>query len=252
MGIEANVIRLNCTLPIAKAKNKLHIHHLTYYFCFKVVAKSVFKISINLNCLCCLMLKNTENIKALQQKLSLNEDMKAYQGLYEILFKQLKNFSFSFVKSNEAAEEIVSDVFIKLWQIRSRLMEVDNLTVYLYTIAKNFSLNYITKNYKNPVVSLDKIEVEVFVNLNNPEELCISADHVKAIRQTIRQLPPQCSLIFQLVKEDGLSYKEVAEILHVSIFTVRNQVAIATRKIAETLPVYIGGAFIKTGNLANS
>lgn len=198
------------------------------------------------------MLKNTENIKELQQSLCLREDMKAYQGLYEMFFSRLKKFSFSIVKSNEVAEEIVSDVFIKLWQIRGRLMEVDNLTVYLYTIAKNFSFNYITKNYKNPVVSLDKIDVEIFINLDNPEELCISADHIKSIQLTIRKLPPQCRLIFQLVKEDELKYKEVAGILNVSVLTVRNQVAIATRKIAETLPAFIASKFVKTQKISTS
>ena len=198
------------------------------------------------------MLKNTENIKELQQSLCLQEDMRAYHDLYEMFFSRLKKFSFSIVKSNEVAEEIVSDVFIKLWQIRGRLMEVDNLTVYLYTIAKNFSFNYITKNYKNPVVSLGKIDVEIFINLDNPEELCISADHIKVIQLTIRQLPPQCRLIFQMVKEDELKYKEVAGILNVSVLTVRNQVAIATRKIAESLPAFIAGKFVKTEKISTS
>ncbi|MBC7889751.1 MAG: RNA polymerase sigma-70 factor [Ferruginibacter sp.] len=198
------------------------------------------------------MLKNHDHIKLLQQNLSLNEDMQAYQGLYDIFFNRLKIFCFSLVKSNEAAEEIVSDVFIKLWQIRGRLMEVDNLVVYLYTIAKNFSFNYITKNYKHPVINLDKIDIESVISLDSPEELCISADLVNAIHQAIRQLPPQCRLIFQMVKEDGLKYKEVAEILHISVLTVRNQVAIATRKIAETLPAYISAGFVKTRNAGHS
>lgn len=198
------------------------------------------------------MMNDQDHIKMLQHQLSLNEDMKAYKALYDLLFTQLKKFSFSFVKSNEAAEEIISDVFIKLWQMRGRLMDVENLTVYLYTIAKNFSLNYITKNYKNPVVSLDKIDLETTITLNNPEELCISTDQLKAIQQIIRQLPPQCRLIFQMVREDELRYKEVAEILHISVLTVRNQVAIATRKMAEALPGYISAGFVTTGKSAHS
>lgn len=156
-----------------------------------------------------------------------------------MLFSKLKNYCFSYVKSGEAAEELVSDVFIKIWQIRNRLPEIENLKLYLYTIAKNFSLNYITKNYKNPVTSLDEMDIEPMISFGNPEELCISADILHQINQCFRSLPPQCRLIFQMVKEDGFTYKEVASHLNISVLTVRNQVFIATRKIAEVIPAYI-------------
>ena len=169
--------------------------------------------------------------------------MQAYHALYDLFFTNLHRFCFSFVKSSEAAEEIVSDVFIKLWQIRNKLPEIENLKVYLYQIAKNFCLNYITRHFKNPVARLDDIDIEAVISLDNPEELCISSDIINTIQQSIRQLPPQCRLIFQMVKEDGMRYKEVAEILHVSVLTVRNQVAIATRKIAEALPAYISRTY---------
>lgn len=165
--------------------------------------------------------------------------MKAYQALYELLYCKLKNYCFSYVKSNEAAEELVSDVFIKLWQIRGRLTEIDNLKLYLYTIAKNFALNYITKNYKHPVTRLEDMDIEPVISFGTPEELCISADILQQLQQCIRMLPPQCRLIFQMVKEDGFTYKEVAEHLNISVLTVRNQVFIATRKIAAVIPVYI-------------
>jgi len=180
-----------------------------------------------------------EKISELQSRIALYDDMKAYQELYEMLFSKLKNYCFSYVKSGEAAEELVSDVFIKIWQIRNRLPEIENLKLYLYTIAKNFSLNYITKNYKNPVTSLDEMDIEPVISFGNPEELCISADILHQIHQCFRSLPPQCRLIFQMVKEDGFTYKEVAAHLNISVLTVRNQVFIATRKIAEIIPAYI-------------
>ncbi|HEX7846000.1 MAG TPA: RNA polymerase sigma-70 factor [Chitinophagaceae bacterium] len=176
-------------------------------------------------------------IHELQKRIALYEDMKAYKELYYMLFDQLHRFSFSLVKSNEAAEEIVSDVFIKIWEIRARLAEIENLKVYIYTITKNFSINYIHKNYKNIPLSIDEMEIDPQVSVN-PEELFISAEILNRIRESILQLPPQCRIIFQLVKEDGLKYKEVASILHISPLTVRNQLAIAVRKIASTLPGY--------------
>jgi RNA polymerase sigma-70 factor (family 1) len=175
----------------------------------------------------------------LQERIALYEDMKAYGQLYELLYEGLYRLAYSLIRSSEVAEEIVSDVFIKLWQIRGKLMEIEHLRVYLFTIAKNFSLNYITKNYKNITVSLDAVDVEPVVELSGPAEMCISADMVKQIRKAIQQLPPQCRLIFQLVKEEGLKYKEVAAILDLSPLTVRNQLAIAVRRIGEVLPGYL-------------
>ncbi|WP_081163857.1 RNA polymerase sigma-70 factor [Niastella populi] len=185
-------------------------------------------------------MNDPNHIRSLQERIALYEDMQAYHALYDLFFTNLHRFCFSFVKSSEAAEEIVSDVFIKLWQIRNKLMEIANLKVYLYQIAKNFCLNYITRHFKNPVARLDEIDIEAVISLDNPEELCISADIINTIQQTIKQLPPQCRLIFQMVKEDGMRYKEVADILHISVLTVRNQVAIAVKKIADTLPASIG------------
>jgi RNA polymerase sigma-70 factor (ECF subfamily) len=178
-------------------------------------------------------------ITDLQQRIALYDDMQAYKELYKLFFDRLYRFAYSIVKSKEAAEEIVSDVFIKIWQLRNELIEINNLQVYLYTIAKNFSLNYITKYYKNPVISLDEIEFETLITLNNPEDIFISTDICNRINEIIRGLPSQCKLIFQLVKEDGLKYKEVARILNISVFTVRNQVAIATKKIGEAIPVHL-------------
>jgi RNA polymerase sigma-70 factor (family 1) len=177
-------------------------------------------------------------ISELQQQIALCDDMKAYRRLYELLYERLFWFSFSFVKSREVAEEIVSDVFIKLWSIRNELRSIDNLTVYLYIIAKNFSLNYITKRYKYPQVSLDDIQFEVVTSIT-PEDLYISTEIGQKIKEAIAQLPSQCKLIFQMVREDGLKPKEVAAILNIAEITVRNQLTIAAKKIARMLQPHL-------------
>lgn len=152
------------------------------------------------------------------------------------MYDHLHQFSFSILKSSEAAEEIVSDVFIKLWQIRARLPEIANLKVYLFTITRNFSINFLHKNYKNVPSSIDDMDIQPAVSMGNPEDILISAETIARIQKVIAELPPQCRLIFQLVKEDGMKYKEVAEVLNLSALTVRNQLTIAIRKIAAQLP----------------
>lgn len=178
-------------------------------------------------------------IPELQQKIALYDDMKAYKNLCDLFYHRLHRTAFAFIKSKESAEEIVSDVFIKVWQMRVKLAEVENLSVYLYTITKNLCLKYITRQYKNPVVNLDEISFETTIDFKTPEEICISSDIMKKIKEALNELPPKCRLILQLVKEDGLRYKEVATILNISELTVRNQLAIAVKKLGKVLPVYL-------------
>jgi RNA polymerase sigma-70 factor (ECF subfamily) len=183
-------------------------------------------------------------ISELQQKIALYEDMQAYRRLYELLNERLFWFVYSLVKSREVAEEIVSDVFIKLWNMRNALLSVDNLQVFLYVIAKNFSLNYLTKEYKYPRISLDEIQVES-ISTVNPEELYISSETAARIREAIEKLPAQCRLIFKMVREDGLKHKEVAAILDISELTVRNQLVIAVKKISEAIQAHLPHSSLK-------
>jgi RNA polymerase sigma-70 factor (ECF subfamily) len=174
-------------------------------------------------------------------RIALSEDMKAYKELYLLMFDGLFQFSYSFVKSKQVAQEIVSDVFIKLWQIRSQLNAIDNLKPYLFAITKNFSLSYLARASKNlsiqlDDIDLDEIDIESLIEFKNPEDLCISKETIKNVIQAIQNLPPQCQMIFSLVKVEGLKYKEVAKLLNISVFTVRNQVAIAAKKIEDALP----------------
>jgi RNA polymerase sigma-70 factor (ECF subfamily) len=174
-------------------------------------------------------------------RIALSEDMKAYKELYLLMFDSLFQFSYSLVKSKQVAQELVSDVFIKLWQIRSQMNTIDNLKPYLFGITKNFSLSYLARASKNLSIQIDDIEmdeidIESLIEFKNPEDLFISKETIKNVIQAIQNLPPQCQIIFSLVKVEGLKYKEVAKLLNISVFTVRNQVAIAIKKIEDALP----------------
>jgi RNA polymerase sigma-70 factor (family 1) len=168
-------------------------------------------------------------------RIALSEDMQAYKELYFLMYPNLHKFCYSFTRSKEVAEEVVSDVFVKLWQIRSQLSSVNNLRVYLYRITKNLSLNYLAQASRSPAVQSEDIDVESSIDFRDPEDLYISKETIQKIILFIQELPPQCKAIFFLVREHGLTYKEVADILNISVFTVRNQLAIATKKISEAL-----------------
>ncbi len=172
-----------------------------------------------------------ERIEYLQDRIAKFEDQQAYKELFTELYGYLYHFAWSFVKSKELAEEIVSDVFIKVWEKRKMLPTIENLKVYLYVATRNISLNYLDKQKRTSFSNIDEFTGILKSNYSDPEQLLITSDMMLLIRTAILQLPPRCRLIFKLVKEDRMRYKEVAEVLHISVKTVENQMAIAIRKI---------------------
>jgi len=162
-------------------------------------------------------------------------DTRAFRQIFDALFSNLTKFSFSFVHSKEAATEIVDELFVQLWVKRADIMKINDLRVYLYTATKNASLNYISKKAK-------QIELEPYENLQvqmtdlvSPEQIMISKEMLQKIKEAIDSLPPRCKLIFKFVREDGLSYSEVAEILGLSIKTIDSQMVIAVARIRAKL-----------------
>jgi RNA polymerase sigma factor (sigma-70 family) len=133
----------------------------------------------------------------------------------------------------------VSDVFLKIWTKRNSLTTVANFHLYIYIITKNLSINYLLKQKREPSFSFDDTVVEFRSIYLDPEQIMISAEMLKRVQLARKGLPPKCQLIFKLVKEDGLKYREVAELLDLSLKTVENQMTIALKKIAQSIPFHI-------------
>ena len=170
------------------------------------------------------------HIQELKQRIALYDDQSAYRELYVLFFKSLQQFAISFVRSPETAEEIVSDVFIKVWKKRAGLSRIHNLKLYLFISTKNCSLNYL-RTRKKTLLQPEQYFVQLQSIYFNPEKLMLTAEMMNRVQKAINDLPPRCQLIFKLIKEDGLKYREVAELLNLSIKTIENQMAIAIRKI---------------------
>lgn len=178
---------------------------------------------------------NKEQVRVLFDSICQNEEMQAYKELYSLLCKQLIHFSASIVYSYHLAEEIVSDVFIILWQKRRQLQHVNNPLVYLYVSTKNHSLNSLQQHKKHRHASMEVLDVDALSIVPDAEHNLVSAEVSLKIDQAISSLPPRCQLIFRLIKLDGLKYKEVATLLDVSPKTVDAQLAIAVKKITQAI-----------------
>jgi RNA polymerase sigma-70 factor (family 1) len=174
-------------------------------------------------------------IKYLQNQITCSDDQWAYKELFTGFYSSLYYLALSFIKSKQSAEEIVSDVFIKIWEKRKELEKIENFRVYIYVATRNTALNYLEKQKKNATDCIDEFKGAMKSLYFDPEQLMITAEMMLRIENAIESLPPKCKLVFKLVKEDRLSYKEVADILDISIKTVENQLAIALRKIGTAI-----------------
>lgn len=159
-------------------------------------------------------------------------DEDAYKKLFLLLFPQIKRFAYCFLKSGEIAEEVASDVMITLWRKRNTLLAIDNVRVYAFVIAKNLCLNILKSRLGGKVVFLEDVSVDLQIEYITPEHILINEELAKILNQAIETLPPRCKMIFRLIKEDGLSYKEVAEIMDISSKTVDAQLVIAIRRLS--------------------
>lgn len=170
------------------------------------------------------------DLKDISYRIAAN-DHTALKELYDHFGKQFYQLALAIVQSVEMAEEIVEDVFIAVWKHRSRLTEINNLQLYLYVSTRNISRSYLRKYKNRHFINFDEVQLPYFRVDITPEDMLISSEMVQRINAAINELPPKCRLIFKLVKEDGLKYREVAELLHLNVKTVENQVGIALKKV---------------------
>lgn len=174
-------------------------------------------------------------LSELVEKISARDDLAAYKKLFIHYHHRLTQFSLTITGNKESAEEVVSDVFIKIWNNRKTLDRIENLHLYLYVSTKNLSINYLQKQNRHRSFSLDESHVELSSIYFDPEQMMITAEMFRRLNLAIQELPPKCRLIFKLIKEDGLSYKDVALLLQLSPKTIENQMTIALKKIGHSI-----------------
>lgn len=175
-----------------------------------------------------------KDIVSLFQQLSAAPDQGALWQLHKHYFHRLCAYVLSFVQLKEAAEEVTNDVFVDIWQRRHLLGKVNQPEMYLFVCAKNKAILYLKKK---PLTfeSADNIRDIACELAMDPYEQLIHSEMLKHINQAIAALPSKCRMIFRLVKENNLKYREVAELLDLSEKTVENQMVIALKKLTASI-----------------
>lgn len=157
-------------------------------------------------------------------------DNESFERAYNDYFEVVCRFLNYYTRDYSAIEEVVQDVFVKLWQ-EYQGKEIRFIKTYLYNGARNRMLNYL-RDEENHTALLEKwarIELE-----NRSATDCVDKEvFYRLLQAAVETLPDKCREIFVLCKEESLSYKEIAAIREVSVKTVENQMGIALKKIRE-------------------
>ncbi|GGZ14855.1 DNA-directed RNA polymerase sigma-70 factor [Echinicola pacifica] len=166
-------------------------------------------------------------------------DEKAFKAAYDLFFPSLFRYSIKFLKSKELAEEVVHDVFLKLWNHRERLHDDGLLSPFLYKICKNHILNTLEKASKNPVLLNEITAAQIFSKDTGPEDLLIARELESSIKNAIDSLPPIRQHVFKLCRVEGKSYEEAASILGITTGTVNSHIIKANRSLKAFLKLSI-------------
>lgn len=164
-------------------------------------------------------------------------DRLAFKQLYTSYYRSIFGHALKFTKSADLAEDIVQDVFLKIWENRAMLSEVQHFKSYLFAICKNMTLNLLARASREAKIMEQIIYGAQKFHLDSENKLQ-QLEYEKLLLEAIEQLPPQRRLIFRLCKIDGKSYEEVAAQLGVTTGTINDHIVKGNRSVKEYLRRY--------------
>lgn len=162
------------------------------------------------------------------------EDQNSFGRLFHQYYEPLNRFALTLVDSPETAEEVVSDVFIKMWKNRAAFSIKTSLRAYLFTAVRHQAIDYLRKAMRRRN-SADEIQPDYPSDYQNPEDGTISEELEQMIETAIESLPPQGKKVFRLSRDQGMKYHEIAEHLNLSIKTVETHMGRSLRHLRAVL-----------------
>lgn len=175
-------------------------------------------------------LKNLEEYEFIESIRS--GDQTAFRTLYILYREDLYIWIFKFLKTHELSQEVLQDVFLKIWLNRRRIDPERNIKSFIYSVSKNTIIDYLRK------ISLDKSLVESITyeihSKSTHADSNINYREVEShLSELLNRLPEKCRKVYILCKIEGRSHKEVSEILKISPSTINNQIVKASKFVKE-------------------
>jgi len=162
------------------------------------------------------------------------KDIESLEYLFDTYYRKLCLYAVSIVDSFPAAEDIVQETFIKLWNNKSRLSNTGSIKAYIYAAVRNNSIQYIKDNCRYQYEILDDY-------VDSIENIEFTEDDIEEKRRQIfieiSKLPDRCREVFELVVLSNMTYKEAAEELGIAPSSVKTQLSIAMKRLRESVHI---------------
>lgn len=156
----------------------------------------------------------------------------AFAALYNRYWKRIYTIAFPYLKSQEAAQDVTQDVFVKLWTHKEHLAEVQAFRPYLFVMARNMIISSLRNKVFHEYLDGDgPLEEELLL----PERQLSFKQSLALLHQAIEQLPPQQQKAYKLSRDEGMSYEQIAQEMDISRLTVRTHISKANQFIRKFL-----------------
>lgn len=176
-------------------------------------------------------IKRSEPLQDIELLLKLKDgDPSAFAEIYNQYRSKILVYAVALCKSMDLAEEIVQEVFIKIWQKKSQINPDMHFGAYIKKITLNHVLNHLKKVSREKLLQKELLGY-IEVLRNSTEENLLEKELLKTYDEAINNLPPQKKLIYYMSRTEDLSHDEIAEKLSISKNTVKNHMVEATRFI---------------------
>ncbi|MCU0431307.1 MAG: RNA polymerase sigma-70 factor [Cytophagaceae bacterium] len=168
------------------------------------------------------------------------EDEASYRQAFKLHYAALCRMVYRILRDKDVCEDIVQDLFVRVWEKRNSIYLQGSVKSYLYRSAMNAALNHVQSKKVKTRAAIDDVSFELQGG-HLPDEISQADDLQTAFQKALQELPEGCREIFMLSRYEQLSYKEIAETLEISPKTVENQMGKALRVLREKL-----GSFLQT------
>ena len=168
--------------------------------------------------------------------LAMNDDVRAFEELFHRYKRRLFGFFYGLALNTEDARDCVQDTFLRLWQRRRQFAQKGSFSAYLFRIAKNYFLDrsrrQISRTESQHVSNAEPAEHLQGISLSSSGYGAASLAEIReAVKDAMARLPETQRLVYVLSEEQGMSYKEIAEILECPVGTVSSRKVEAVRKL---------------------
>lgn len=177
-------------------------------------------------------------LDSLLERIAENNNEKAFRRLFDLFYPGMIHIAYHYIKSYTLAQDAVSEVFINIWAYRKGLTRIKNFRTYVFVITKNKAIDMARQHW---IIKKDRFPDDAFmVNTTNisPEKIFIYQEISRKVKRTIQRMPSRCRLVYVLVKQQGMSYKEAAALLNISVKAIEKHMGKAMKMLKNGLAEY--------------